>query len=62
MALLSIEMIRDLQGIANTYAERERERVASANAAALDRQRQATGQQQAGGRRQPTRVHDRADA
>lgn len=39
MALLSIEMIRDIQGVADKYAQRERERVASANAAAVERER-----------------------
>ena len=50
MALLSIEMIRDIQGVADKYAQRERERVASANAAAIARERHHGDQCRADGR------------
>ncbi|CAB4920459.1 unannotated protein [freshwater metagenome] len=53
MALLSIEMIRDIQGVADKYAQRERERVASANAAAaaaVERERRQSDQRRADGR------------
>lgn len=52
MALLSIEMIRDIQGVADKYAQRERERVASANAAAaaVERERRQSDQRRTDGR------------
>lgn len=51
MALLSIEMIRDIQGVADKYAQRERERVASANAAAaVERDRRQGDQRRADAR------------
>ena len=37
MALLSMDMIRDIQGVVDTYAVRERERLLRANAEAVQR-------------------------
>lgn len=56
MALLSIDMIREIQGIAETYATHERERVTRVNAAAAARR-----DQDAGDRQRKPRTNGRAD-